>query len=484
MIIIGILSLYYSLKIISIDGVEAFYSLASRCWELIAGAILAYIILNFDIEKTLRNVSKYLQSTLSILGFFILIYGCVNIDKTTAFPGYFALLPVIGTLLIILSGPNALPNKYILSNKVIVWLGLISYPLYLWHWPILTFIKIIERDVPSVLNRIFAICASVFLAWVTYYFIERKIRSSSNKKIFSLLLFLNIIIVFLGLFIYKNNGLPERESIANTGFTKEVRDQFVGPNWAFSTNKTCLSEFPYKDSSKLAWWFCIKSSTAPPTILLLGNSFANQLYPGMISNLSLNHHSILSIGTCSIVLDMHIEDPRNPCFGTKADSQAKFIDDLIKNNNSLKYIIIDGLSRKPTIEYIEQVSDRISEFEKLGIKIIIFVPHLIPDFHPKNCFKSAFNEKINDCFIPLHKRKILLNYFTPLIEILNLKNPNVLFYDPNDFLCDLNNESCNYIKNSLPLYRDETHISEFGSVEIQKNLNQWLLFNVPEIFIK
>ena len=117
---------------------------------------------------------------------------------------------------------------------------------------------------------------------------------------------------------------------------------------AILKNDICLSNFPYKEQNKLAYGR--KSKNEPPTILLLGDSFANQHYPGSTKNC---HHSILSIGTCSIdsmVLGLMfvilvLERPKN---------QATFINSIIKRTPSLKFVIIDGLFRIPSLSTIDK----------------------------------------------------------------------------------------------------------------------------------
>ncbi|WP_404826076.1 SGNH hydrolase domain-containing protein [Pectobacterium versatile] len=122
----------------------------------------------------------------------------------------------------------------------------------------------------------------------------------------------------------------------------------------------------------------MKSGTNPPTILLLGNSYANQLYPGFAKNEKLKHQTILSIGTCGVGFDNSGDDPRSPCYGSRITDQAKFIDDIIKRTPSIKFVILDGLSRQPSSDEIARVIQRIDFLEKQGVKVIIFTPHIRP----------------------------------------------------------------------------------------------------------
>ena len=109
-----------------------------------------------------------------------------------------------------------------------------------------------------------------------------------------------------------------------------------------------------------------------PTILLLGNSYANQLYPGFVLNGHLNHHSILSIGTCNPARN-HESQPQkignNPCSGNRSLHQEQFIDNIIKNSNSVRYAVLDGLRTNFDASYISRLKERIVFLEKITLKL-------------------------------------------------------------------------------------------------------------------
>ncbi|MEZ2299830.1 acyltransferase family protein [Variovorax sp. RCC_210] len=153
----------------------SFYSPASRFWELMVGGILACMRLKAPAPNVWRS---HVQS---VLGVGLIVLGLVMIRSNKAFPGWWALLPTLGAVSCIAAGPNGVLNKYLLSNRVMVWIGLISYPLYLWHWPLLAFVRILEDDPlnlnPSFAHRAGALVASVLLAWATYRFVERHARN-------------------------------------------------------------------------------------------------------------------------------------------------------------------------------------------------------------------------------------------------------------------------------------------------------------------
>lgn len=197
--LVALASLYFNLKGIKQDATAAFYSPQTRFWELLSGSILAWFVLykknalprvklmtdgwlaKLVYRETVEPDGRTLSSFISFAGSLILMYGFWRIDKDVIFPGKWAAVPVLGAVLIIFAGPKAWINRVFLSNKVLVWFGLISFPLYLWHWPLLSFSRIVEGDVPSRYVRIAAVALSILLAWLTVKFFEKPFRFSDSK---------------------------------------------------------------------------------------------------------------------------------------------------------------------------------------------------------------------------------------------------------------------------------------------------------------
>ncbi|WP_316191321.1 MULTISPECIES: acyltransferase family protein [unclassified Bradyrhizobium] len=222
-------SLAYGIKATSTDPVAAFYSPVSRLWELAAGASLANLTLfapraavwterviakglaailfepGLDPERAYRHV-------LSTLGLALVLVSTVVVTRRHEFPGWWALLPVTGAYLLILAGPAAWLNRWVLSSSVMVWIGLISYPLYLWHWPLLTFARIHYGSVPPPPQVLAAIIgASIALAWLTYHFVERPLRfSKARKALVPALLTAMIAIGVFGVVSVASHGFPSR----------------------------------------------------------------------------------------------------------------------------------------------------------------------------------------------------------------------------------------------------------------------------------
>jgi peptidoglycan/LPS O-acetylase OafA/YrhL len=160
----------------------AFYSPLSRFWELMIGGMLAYVRLHRP--PPLPGWRRHVQS---IAGLLLLVLGLCFIRGGKAFPGWWAILPTLGAYLCISAGPTGVLNRYVLASKPMVWVGLISYPLYLWHWPLLAYARILEGKLPSDGIRVLMLIAAFVLAWLTYRFVERYTRKTENPAVTSVL---------------------------------------------------------------------------------------------------------------------------------------------------------------------------------------------------------------------------------------------------------------------------------------------------------
>ena len=166
---IAVLSFALNLWLTAEKPRAAFFLPMGRFWELLAGSLLAYFACYRRLGAQAPNLKANAGLAMMAASLFLL-------DGQRAFPGLWALLPVLGTVLVVWAGPQAWINRMLLSRPGLVWIGLISYPLYLWHWPLLAYARIAGAGEPSAAARL-ALCAlSLLLAWLTYELIEKKIR--------------------------------------------------------------------------------------------------------------------------------------------------------------------------------------------------------------------------------------------------------------------------------------------------------------------
>ncbi len=173
---VALLSMIANLVIVNIDRVSAFYLPVSRFWELLAGAALV------EIERQYGNMPSSLAPYAAGTGMILLGLSFALIRVEQMFPGVIALVPVIGAVLVIASGRDIALKKLVFSNRLAIAIGLISYPLYLWHWPLVSFGYVLEGGTPGKGIRIALIALAFLLATLTYFLIEKPIRFGAFKR--------------------------------------------------------------------------------------------------------------------------------------------------------------------------------------------------------------------------------------------------------------------------------------------------------------
>ena len=184
---------------------SAFYLPLPRFWELLVGSMLAY----HNLYKKESCMSFHFNHNgLSILGLVLIGIGFLNIDSNASFPGWWALLPVLGAACL-LSSPSSWMNQAILASKPMVFIGLISYPLYLWHWLLLSLAYITGLD--SGLERLVMVSLSFVLAWLTYTLLENKVRYKKGMVV-PVLAALAVLVFLLGVLTAKGKIIPRNDS--------------------------------------------------------------------------------------------------------------------------------------------------------------------------------------------------------------------------------------------------------------------------------
>ena len=288
-LVIGTASFLLAIYTVRIDRTAAFYAPWNRFWELLAGATLACVEADAVFDDGMRRLlsRRRLPDIFAALGLTAIAAGVWLIDSTRVFPGLWVLLPVGGTCLLVLAGQGAWINRAILSQPVIVWIGLISYPLYLWHWPLLSFAHIVRGDTPSVPLRMALLGVSVILAWATYRVIERPIRFGPRvRAAVPVLATAMSVVCAAGLVVYSSDGVIERPVNRNDG--ARLVDFYE------RMKKTGIAEAYRRECDFLDWDTgrardSIDASCTEPgrehTVMLWGDSFAQALSLGIRDSL-------------------------------------------------------------------------------------------------------------------------------------------------------------------------------------------------------
>ena len=261
---IGVASFALNVALIDRDPVATFYLPFTRAWELLAGATLACA---WDRIPHDRRSGNWRAG----LGMGLIVIAAALLDPHRAFPGWWAVLPVAGGVLL-LSAPSAWGARHLLASPPIVRIGLISYPLYLWHWPLLVFSALIKFGELTLLERGLVVAASTLLAWATYRWVEVPLRSGppSRLRLAGLCVTMGLIATAGGI-VADHGGLasrlpPEIRAMA------EVRPQ--SDKWRVHT---CLLDL----ASETAFAEDCVERDRRPLVLVWGDSTAGALMPGL-----------------------------------------------------------------------------------------------------------------------------------------------------------------------------------------------------------
>ena len=191
---------------------STFYFLHARIWELICGSLMAY----FEVKQGHRSQNKILCQILPFFGLFLISCSIFFFDNKIFHPSFYTLIPVVGTSLILWFTNKDDVIKKILSYKIFVGIGLISYSLYLWHYPIFSFAKNLEIFFDENFGKLFLIIITFILSIFTYYFVERPARRTNSFKIVFLTLIVSAFIVSIyNTTVIMNDGFLNRVKVKN-----------------------------------------------------------------------------------------------------------------------------------------------------------------------------------------------------------------------------------------------------------------------------
>jgi peptidoglycan/LPS O-acetylase OafA/YrhL len=261
--VIALLSFCLNLAAVGYRSAATFYLLPTRAWELLAGACLIWIG-PFLQAATSRSpfLKRFMTELPSIIGLSLLIASFAFLNSKAAFPGWRAVPPVLGTMLLLCMGPGTMINRVLLSHPVPVAIGLISYPLYMWHWPALAFPHIVGID--SVSSRVISVLVAAGLAAATYLFVERRARRGSPSLSLALL---GILAVVGGIGLLAKQGVLQPRS--STPELKEISaavDDYMYPS---DVSQPLL----FEDQT---FW---KEGSGPESIVFWGDSNAEMYFP-------------------------------------------------------------------------------------------------------------------------------------------------------------------------------------------------------------
>ncbi|TGK44556.1 acyltransferase family protein [Leptospira andrefontaineae] len=493
----AIVSFVWNIAEFRANPVYSFYLPNTRVWELLLGAVLAWLQIfkvetigdllpeyfrkfefsNYKISASVLKEKKA-QDLLSLVGFALILVAVLFYNKETSFPRFAALLPVVGAILIIVSGPHAIVNKKILSLKPVVFIGLISFPLYLWHWPLLSFATIVESGTPAQEWRIIAVFLAFLLSVSTWHFLEKNLRFKEGKPILGLLIGLVIIIVLLGQDIYKRNGWEWR--------IKEYKQNAqIFEGWQID-DPACVQKFKSKFGDNIRYCL-IGSVDRDPDAILMGDSHANSLAYGLIRKFSEQGSNLLHMGTggCPPFFGM-IGNEKWPCEKENKALEILEKDPRIKtvlmNSSGPRYVNLTNYEDKtplrgikyqyrpdildPKKAFQQAFYDSVRRFTKAGKDVVYIADFPELDFDPKKCvpLRPFSLESVDAEYVCRVSRKDFDDRnkeYHEIIKSIQRDFPKMKVWNAWENFCD--QIYCYAVRDNKLLYRDSHHISLEGS---------------------
>lgn len=494
------------------DAVAAFYTPQTRFWELMIGSLLAYLTLHqqsWPFARLRGHLSRLLSlispqptsaalhvrthDCLSAFGIILMATAAFVITGNKQFPGWWALLPTFGTGLVISGGQGAWLNRKILASPTMVWLGLISYPLYLWHWPLLSFERIVEGEAPSLELRIVTVLISIGLAWLTYILFEKPIRFGGYRKITTAALCILMILTgSIGYSTFLQNGFPSRTAVKINPGTASGLDGLD------EENSVAACGIAKEDDRKL-FGACMQDSRQPLKYAVIGDSKAASIYPGLVRTSNEAGRWMIIGGNGPNGAPVPVISDR-PVFANYQRLANIAIKAVSENPNIKTVALVTAvrslfrLANDYSIEDLPGNANYEAAFEaltnatnlliKAGKKIVIVVDNpTFPD--PRDCVgRKTTSEILNSilvkgvswrCRLEVSRHLELSKPYLDLLEqVRQTDSEKITIFDTLKYFCDLENGLCLPYRNDRLLYSYSHHMSDYAAGLIGKDLNRLL----------
>ena len=268
---VALLSLALSIYIANADYNGGFYNPLVRAWELLFGAFVSFRTMK------LGDLPRRVGALFPFVGVLLIAFSVLFFNSDLPFPGWLALVPTSGAVLVLAANPKSFVNRVLLGNRLLAGIGKVSYPLYLWHWPLWSFSYIYFHGEVSPSFRWVIALASVALSVVTYCVIERPIRRrQAGWGLVTMLTTLVFSLGIFGLFVWREDGFARFSSVeAQAEYLTRLQ---TVPEWLVQvrSGKCHIQD----ENATMFAPECIEQQR--PSVVLWGDSHASALYPGLV----------------------------------------------------------------------------------------------------------------------------------------------------------------------------------------------------------
>jgi len=473
-----VVSFALNVWLIGLEPAQTFYFPFTRFWELMIGATLAYVS---QVSMKGRPDTAVLPAGVwpdacAWTGALLLLAALYFINQDSAFPGWFALLPTLGALLLITAGPAASINKYVLSSPPLVFVGLISYPLYLWHWPILSFVRLLSAESPGRITRALMIVLSFVLAWITYRIVEKPIRTYPRPAIAAVLCAIMLAIGCAGLFIDTHDGLPFRAANTRNGEGRKLFIDSLALDTEIRTKRYKLESCEFlKPDTMPAEWCTSYGPHDGKIIVVWGDSHAAAWSPVFYAIADANHLRVIrfSMGGCPPLVETRRIDAVFASAPCASFGQAEKVVKLIATLRPERIFILGRWSLyKPTkvaAQHPQPATGARSNGDIVESQLTKTLAALPADV-PITVFRTApvlkgdpergllRHTKIETTGAEYQRAEASAN--RALDAAVATRN-NASLFDPATILCS---KVCSPVVNGTVVYANETHLSAQGAL--------------------
>ena len=453
----------------------AFYSLFSRFWELGVGVLLAITFhCRFGGRGLINsNQSDFVHKAKNFLpfaGILMILYSSIFNDSSVLTPWPGSVLPVLGTGLIIvytffensIITPFQRALKIVLMNKLILWLGVISYALYLWHWPVVVLMKW-TVGLDNAVFIFFGIALSLLLACLSTYLIEKPFAKWSRGKT-RFIIIAGLSSVIGGTFLV--DGLfQRRSSLTISTVNKNAYDWFA--------------ESPLSNGNDLT----------KRTLFVLGNSHALAYAPLLekIHQIYGWNTKIFPLEHCTIGMILHPANSSEACQIRRAEvfdsiqAEAKngdvvwfaslrmprYVDQWGPMAHTPLQVVATDIFKNNAETATDEMRPLIADLQAKNLTVLIDRPKPVFKSPPFRC-QDWFNRMNSICNNGLSIKRSEFEegsqYVNAKISELSAEFPELLVWDPAEVLCDQSN--CNAMYNGNPVFFDADHLSRYGNLKL------------------